>query len=77
MIIKIMKIKLLQQIVKMSRLLFFLTIVQCASFSLIFASNGHGQNNASLKDIELQLSKSKHKILDVFAEIENSQTYGF
>ncbi len=77
MIIKIMKIKLLQQIVKMSRLLFFLTIVQCASFSLIFASNGHGQNSSSLKDIELQLSKSKHKILDIFKEIEKQSDLRF
>jgi len=64
-----MKLKVYQQILKMTKQLFYITIIQCISFSVLFASNGSSQV-LDLKNIYLTTALEEASLEETFSFIE-------
>ncbi len=72
-----MKFKLLSLIVMLTKLIFYGTLVQVFTFSLLLAYHSDAQIIESIKEKELDLNLKNVNLLKAFTELEKNTGYEF
>lgn len=68
---------LLQKLIRMSRLSFYMIVVNCLALSNLFGSDISAQSVKSVRDVKIQLHLNNADIKSIFGAIENQSVYTF
>src|SRR5210317_2181303 len=71
-----MNMKLLNNILKMTKYTFYGLFLQCVILTVILANNGYSQSHR-LNDVQVSLKLENASIEDAFEEIESQTTFKF
>lgn len=72
-----MKLKLLRQLIRMSSYLFYSIFFQCLFMGLLMAKESEGQNNKSIKEINVSIVAQDQSLSKVLTQIEEQTGFQF
>jgi TonB-linked SusC/RagA family outer membrane protein len=75
--VKIMKNKLIRQLVVMSKLFLYGTLLQCFLLNIIIASPLEAQKVQSVREVYLKMGDGEKTLLEVFSDIESKTDFKF
>src|SRR5687767_9980588 len=72
-----MKIKIIQQLLMLSKYAFIGMLCQCFLLSLVLASESNGQSSPKIKDVVVEVEFADEALLGVFKKLESITEYVF